>query len=137
VKINIMKKIILALAIVFIHIGSFGQDVLTDFQTKIIGTWNWEQTETAGRASGNWVTPSMCSCSKKMAISDNGTYEYFEDGVRLFSGPYSVMMNDADSKNVQFLFVGGYFNLGLVLTDKGKLRLGSTSGCGDIFVYTQ
>ena len=130
-----MKKIILAVAIIFIHIGSFGQDVLSAFTSNITGTWNWEQTETAGRSSGNWVTPSMCSCSKKMVITEKGTYQYFENGTLVYSGGYSVVMNDSDPNNVKYLFVGSYFNLGMVLTQNDKLRLGSTSGCGDIFVY--
>ncbi len=132
-----MKKTILAIAIILIHVGSFGQDALSVFQSNILGTWNWEQTETAGRASGNWVTPSMCSCTKRMVITGNGTYQYFEDGTLVYSGDYAVVMNGADPNNVKFLFVGSYFNLGMVLTQNNKLRLGSTSGCGDILVYSK
>jgi len=133
-----MKKLVVLLSFLTLSLTPlFAQDQLTNFESKITGTWTWFHTETAGRSSGNWETPNGCNCTKKLVIQPNKKYQYFENSKLVYSGDFVLLMNGESNDGLKFLFVGNYFNSGIYLSQSGQLRMGSTSGCGDIFVYSR
>jgi hypothetical protein len=121
----------------FVGLDAIAQNNEESFVSKLVGEWTWERTETVGRGDGSWVTAKSCECSKKLLITNDDQYQYFEDGELIYSGNFLLLVNATDvNDEIEYYFFNNKdFNGGVYFTKDGFLRFGSIGKCGVINVY--
>lgn len=84
---------LLLIAIVFVSAKPEGCNEST--QTPYIGEWRWVKTNCCFRSPVN-STPKSCSCTKRLILNIDSTFERYEDDALTGKGTYQIRKGISD-----------------------------------------
>jgi hypothetical protein len=131
---NYCMRLLFLLSSILTFNSVFSQDTIEQFNTRLMGRWDWIKTEIMDRGGGDVRDSSSCHCTKYLVFKPNNIIEYFENNVLQNSSTYSLVNWVFMKDPVKVIIHGEKIN-GQIVLNGNTFGVGAFGGCGAIEYY--